>query len=74
MPQLHLYVPREVADRAQHAAEARGMSLSRYLAEVVRREVGEGWPPGFFDEVVGGWVGESLERPPQGDFEAREAL
>jgi hypothetical protein len=31
------------------------------------------WPPGFFEATAGKWVGE-LERPPQGDFERREAL
>ncbi len=23
----------------------------------------KGWMPGFFEEVIGGWVGEPLERP-----------
>ena len=30
----------------------------------------EKWPEGFFEEVVGGWKGEPLERPDQGWFEA----
>jgi len=34
----------------------------------------KGWMPGFFEEVIGGWVGEPLERPEQGDFEIREQL
>jgi hypothetical protein len=33
-----------------------------------------GWLPGFFEEVIGGWVGEPLERPEQGEFEIREQL
>ncbi|WP_313934840.1 MULTISPECIES: DUF2281 domain-containing protein [unclassified Nostoc] len=33
-----------------------------------------GWMPGFFEEVIGGWVGEPLERPEQGEYETREAL
>ena len=44
------------------------MSLSQYVAELVKRELGMEWPEGFFDEVVGGWHGEPLERPPQGQF------
>jgi hypothetical protein len=32
------------------------------------------WLPGFFEEVIGGWVGEPLERPEQGEFETREQL
>ncbi len=27
-----------------------------------------GWPAGFFEEVIGGWVGEPLERPDQGKW------
>lgn len=33
-----------------------------------------GWPAGFFQEVIGGWVGEPLERPDQGEYEIREVL
>ena len=33
-----------------------------------------GWPSGFFQEVIGGWVGEPLERPDQGEYEIREVL
>jgi hypothetical protein len=32
--------------------------------------IDEEWPEGFFEEVVGGWKGEPLERPDQGWFEA----
>lgn len=30
------------------------------------------WLPGFFEDVLGGWQGERLERPPQGEPEKRE--
>jgi hypothetical protein len=33
-----------------------------------------GWPPGFFEQVVGGWQGEMLMRPDQGEYEVREEL
>jgi hypothetical protein len=71
--QLHLYLPDQVAREVQKRAEARGISVSRYLAELVRREVGSGWPSGWFEGVVGKWDGE-LERPEQGGFEPRERL
>ncbi len=74
MPQLHLYVPDTTAELLRSRADQRGISLSGYLAEVVGREVGdEGWPEGFFEEVLGGWEGE-LERPPQGAYEKREGI
>lgn len=33
-----------------------------------------GWMPGFFEEVIGGWVGEPLLRAEQGEYETREKL
>jgi hypothetical protein len=35
---------------------------------------GEAWPPGFFEEVIGGWEGEKLTREPQPDYEIRQEL
>lgn len=69
MPQLHLYVAEHVAERLKAKARARRLSLSRYLAELVARDVAEAWPEGYLDEVLGGWQGEPLERAPQGRLE-----
>lgn len=33
-----------------------------------------GWPPGFFTNVIGGWKGEPLVREPQLEYEIREEL
>jgi len=74
MPQMHLYVPREVAREVKRRAEAKGSTVSAYLANLVKREVVDAWPEGFFEEVVGGWNGEPLQRPPQLPIESREPL
>jgi hypothetical protein len=74
MPQLHLYVSEPVAKALRERAEAEGMSVSRYLAAVVNREIRRDWPERFFTEVVGGWKGKPLERPPQGKVETRETM
>ena len=74
MPQLHCYVPQDLAAALKERAEIRGLSVSAYLAELVRRDVEVIWPPAFFSEVVGGWQGEPLARPIQGEPESREAL
>ena len=71
--QLHLYVPEKVAKELRRRAGAQGLSVSRYLGQLARHEASDGWPEGYFDEVVGGWSG-GLERPPQGAFEKREAV
>lgn len=67
MPQLHFYVPEEVAEKLRQRAKADGVSLSKYLAAVVSQEVAEGWPDGYFEEVLGSWVGEfpvTVDPPP----------
>jgi len=74
MPQLHFYVPRDLAERIQHEAQTAKKSVSSYLADLVKREMAPDWPEGFFDEVVGGWRGEALQRPPQGEYERRISL
>lgn len=74
MPQLNLYVNDDLAERIHRAADEADLSVSRYLAELVRRAVETEWPDGFFAEVIGGWQGEPLERAAQGEFEEREPL
>jgi hypothetical protein len=74
MPQLHLYVPDDVAQAARARARARGQSLSGYLAGLIQGQVAGDWPKDFFDAVVGGWKGRPLRRPPQGHLERRERL
>jgi len=74
MPQLHLYVPDEVAETAKARAKAAGKSLSSYLADLVVNEVAGEWPEGFFEEVAGGWRGEPLERPKQARAVRRDRL
>jgi hypothetical protein len=60
MPQLHLYVPDEVAETAKARAKAAGKSLSAYLADLVVNEVAGDWPEDFFQKVVGGWKGDPI--------------
>jgi hypothetical protein len=74
MPQLHCYISESLAAKVRQRAKGAGLSASRYLAELVKLEVGTEWPEGFFEEVVGGWQGEPLERPPQAQLEVRETL
>jgi hypothetical protein len=75
MPQLHCYVPEDIAQQVQRRAAQAGVSLSRYLAELVKRDAANaaGWPEGYFD-IFGKWEGAPLERPLQGEFEERLPL
>ena len=75
MAQLHCYVPKEIAQQAQRKASQSGLSLSRYLAELVKRDTGvsAAGPEAYFD-LFGKGEGAPLERPPQGEFEERLKL
>ena len=72
--QLHFYVPDELGEEIRRRASARGIPLSRYLVELVQRELGGGWPSAYFEEVVGQWQGEPLERSAQGELENRQSF
>lgn len=41
-------------------------------SDLIQPEKSSNWQPGFFEEVIGGWVGEPLERAEQGEYESRE--
>lgn len=74
MAQLYFYVPDTLAEKVQQRAQSAGLPLSRYLAKLVEQNLNEEWPEGYFEAVVGGWQGESLERPEQPMLEERETL
>lgn len=74
MAQLHFYVPDDVARQIQQRAVQANMSVSRYLAELVKREASDQWPKDYFDQVFGQWEGEPLQRAPQGELEKRVEL
>jgi len=71
MGQLHFYVPRNIDLNLRKKAKDKGLSISKYLAELVTSDL-KGWPEGYFESVVGGWVGEPLQRGPQGELEERK--
>lgn len=74
MPQLHFSVSEDIAEKVRSRALHSNMTVSRYLADIISKEVGDGWPPGFFDQVAGSWQGPPLKRLPQGEYESREQL
>ena len=74
MPQLHLYIPEELAAEVARKARARGLSVSRFLAELVQQRVTTAWPEHYFDQVVGSWKGKKLVRTRQAEFERRDTF
>ncbi len=74
MPQLHLYLAKDLAEEVKRRARAKRVSVSSYLAEVVQSRIADDWPANFFSDVVGGWQGEPLKRPPQMQLERRDDI
>ncbi|MEA3411420.1 MAG: hypothetical protein U9R74_07760 [Pseudomonadota bacterium] len=74
MAQLHFYVPDEVAKEIRRRAQQSRLTVSRYLAELVKRETLNEWPEDYFEHVTGQWKGEPLLREPEGEYEDRPGL
>ena len=64
MPQLHFSVDESTARELETRAQQAGLSLSRFLAELVARQLGKGWPDGYLDHVIGSCASHPLEEPP----------
>lgn len=73
MAQLHFYIPDALAEKIKAKADHAHLSVSKYLAEIVKREVVNQWPEGYF-ENFGRWQGETLERPARQVMEQRETF
>jgi len=74
MAQVHCYVPDDVASKLSKKAKKSHLSVSKYLARLVKKDIASEWPPGYFEQVFGQWEGERLQRPEQGDYERRDML
>lgn len=73
MPQLHCYVNDQLAEKVQQQADQAHLSVSKYISLLIMRDVGSDWPKGYF-ALFGQWQGDSLERAPQGGYEARASF
>ncbi len=71
MAQLHFYVPDKFATEIRKRAEQAHLSVSRYLVDIIRQEIGTEWPENYFSGICGGWHGETLKREPEGELETR---
>ena len=46
MPQLHCYVPESTLEQLQQKAEQAHLSISKYLALLIKKDINEQWPEG----------------------------
>lgn len=70
MAQLHCYIPDKTAELFRQKAKQANLTTSKYLALLVKNEIGQEWPENYFD-LFGSWEGDPLERPKQGVYENR---
>jgi hypothetical protein len=57
----------------QGKANQAHLSLSKYLAMLIKKDIDKQWPEGYFD-LYGSWQGEVIQRPDQGKIEERDVL
>jgi hypothetical protein len=63
MPQMHFSVDDQLAAELTRRAGERGVSLSRYLADLVKEATPSTWPAGYLRGVVGSCANALLEEP-----------
>jgi hypothetical protein len=63
MPQLHLSVDPYTADQLAKEAEREGVSLSKYLANLVSRAHPGTWPKGYLRKIIGSSAKDPIKEP-----------
>ncbi len=53
------------------SAQQAWQPVSCYLGELLKREIGGGWPDHYFEQVIGSWQGEVLSQEFEGVFAQR---
>jgi hypothetical protein len=72
MTRLLVEVPDDVAEGLERKAEALGKSVSLYLADLARAQLTPGWPPGYFEQVVGALQDDTFRLPSRLPLEERD--
>ena len=74
VPQLHFYVPSDVAEQIKARAAQAKLPVSRYVADLVKRDVGQGWPEGYLEQISGATARAPIRYEPVGPPEERLPL
>lgn len=65
MPQLHFYLPKELAEQVKKNAKRQGKTASAYVAEIVKEKLEpKGWSPEFLEWLQNGPVVDESFRVP----------
>ena len=68
MAQLSLYLEEETMDMLKKKAVLANVSLSKYVAELIRNDAASGWPTGYGD-LYGSIDDETFRKPAELSFE-----
>ena len=74
MPRLHFYIPDDVAEKIKVRAAQAKLPVSRYVADLVKRDVGQGWPKDYFERISGAAEDATIRHEPSGLPEERLPL
>lgn len=74
MPKFQFYVPDDVAKRIKARAAQAHLPVSRHLAELVTRAVGQDWPEAYFELISTTDPGAFIRHEPAGQAEQRLPL
>jgi hypothetical protein len=74
MPQIHFYVPDDVAELIKARAAQSSLPVSRYVAELVKRDIGRGWPEDYFQRLSAAVAEAPIRYEPSGTPEERRPL
>jgi hypothetical protein len=65
MSQVTLYIEAATLEQARAAAQAKGVSLSRWVTDVLRQQTARDWSSAF-RAAAGAWSDEDGARTPEG--------
>ena len=74
---LNIQIPDELKDRELEIMvifQPIDSPAQQHLGQDINTPESRGWLPGFFEDVVGSWESEPLERPPQLPYRLYEDL
>lgn len=69
MPQLSLYIDRETLTEVEREAKSRDMSISKFVADILRKNISPKWPDGY--DALFGSIAEdpSFIEPEEASFD-----
>ena len=63
MPQVSLYIEKLLYKEVESKAKEKGQSLSGFVSDVLKENLKDSWPEGYFEKYVGIFKDDPLEEP-----------